>query len=135
MLLHFLTVDNLCAIITMVKSPISCTAFITDCSVKLSRALVASSKIRIFGFLRYTLKKEINCLLNDLKSIKIKSKKVKNKNMHYTADKKINTIHNINKYIKKGTIINFTKNEKITSIVNCLLGKKSTVRNIEFSRN
>ena len=77
-------------------------------------------------------KKEINCLLNDLESIKIKSKEVKNKNMHYTTDKKINTIHNINKYIKKGTIINFTKNEKITSIVNCLLGKKSTVRNIEF---
>ena len=68
----------------------------------------------------------------DRLKIKIKSAEIKNKNMHYTENKKINTIHDINKYIKSGEVINFSKDRKILNIVNNLLGEKSSVRNIEF---
>ena len=76
--------------------------------------------------------KKIKNLLKELKKIKIKSIEIKNKNMHYTENKKINTIHDINKYIKSGEVINFSKDRKILNIVNNLLGEKSSVRNIEF---
>ena len=52
--------------------------------------------------------------------------------MHYTDDKKVNTIHNINRYIKKGSIINFSKKKEIKDIVNFILNEKAKVRNIEF---
>ena len=77
-------------------------------------------------------KKKIKKLLIELKKVKIKSVKIKNKNMHYTEDNKFNTIHDINKYIKSGEVINFSKDKKILNIVNNLLGEKSSVRNIEF---
>ena len=44
--------------------------------------------------------KKIKKLLIELEKIKIRSIKIKNKNMHYTENKKVNTIHDINKYIK-----------------------------------
>ena len=52
--------------------------------------------------------------------------------MHFTEDKKINTIHDINTYVKKGSIIKLSKSKKILSIVNKILNEKSSVRNIEF---
>ena len=52
--------------------------------------------------------------------------------MHFTKDKKLNTIHDINTYVKKGEIINFTKRQNLVKVVNKILGEKSKVRNIEF---
>jgi len=78
------------------------------------------------------LKKEIKILIANIEKIKNKSVKIKNPHLHYTKDKKINTIHNINKYIKKGPIIKITKNKKILKTVNFILNSKSKVRNIEF---
>ena len=43
--------------------------------------------------------KEIKKLIKEIKYIKKKSIKIKNPHLHYTKDKKVNTIHNINKYI------------------------------------
>ena len=42
---------------------------------------------------------------------KIKSIIINNPHLHYTEDRKINTIHNINKYIKRGPIIKIAKKE------------------------
>ena len=47
-------------------------------------------------------KKEINIILREISKIKKKFKKIKNPNIHYTSDNKINTIHDINKFVKKG---------------------------------
>ena len=59
-----------------------------------------------FAVLRKSFsKKEIKILIKNIEKIKKKSIKIKNPHLHYTKDKKINTIHNINKYIKKGPII------------------------------
>ena len=77
-------------------------------------------------------KKKINSILKEIPKIKKKSIKIKNPHLHYTRDKKINTIHDINKYIKKGTVNKISKNKKILSIVNYILGSESKVRNIEF---
>jgi len=77
-------------------------------------------------------KKEVDEIINEIEKVKIKSFKIKNPNMHLTKDKKINTIHNINTYVKKGPIIKLSKSKKILSIVNKILDEKSNVRNIEF---
>ena len=77
-------------------------------------------------------KKQIKNLLKELKSIKKKSIKVKNENMHFTKDKKLNTIHDINTYIKRGEIINFSKNKRLLQIVDKIFDESSKVRNIEF---
>jgi ectoine hydroxylase-related dioxygenase (phytanoyl-CoA dioxygenase family) len=76
--------------------------------------------------------KEIKKLIKEIKYIKKKSIKIKNPHLHYTKDKKVNTIHNINKYINKGPIIKVTKNKKILKNINHIFNSKSKVRNIEF---
>ena len=78
------------------------------------------------------LKNQISRLLVEIEKIKIKSINIKNPHLHYTKDNKINTIHDINHYVKKGLVIDFSKNKKISSIVNYILNGKSRVRNIEF---
>ena len=78
------------------------------------------------------LKNEIKSIIKEIEKIKIKSIKINNPHLHYTKDKKINTIHNINKYINSGPIIKITKSKKILNIVNYILNSKSKVRNIEF---
>ena len=78
------------------------------------------------------LKNQISRLLVEIEKIKIKSINIKNLHLHYTKDNKINTIHDINHYVKKGLVIDFSKNKKISSIVNYILNGKSKVRNIEF---
>ena len=77
-------------------------------------------------------KKEIKKLINEIEKVKIKSIKIKNPHVYLTKDKKMNTIHNINKYIKGGTINKISKSKKILNIVNYILGSKTKVRNIEF---
>jgi len=80
----------------------------------------------------FFLKNEIKSIIKEIKKIKIKSIKIKNPHLHYTEDKKINTIHNINKYINSGPIIKIAKSKKILNIVNYILNSKSKVRNIEL---
>ena len=75
---------------------------------------------------------QLKKIFKEIELVKTKSIKVKNKNMHFTKDKKLNTIHDINTYVKKGEIINFTKNKNLVKVVNKILGEKSKVRNIEF---
>ena len=53
--------------------------------------------------------------------------------MHFTSDNKLNTVHDINKYVKSGPMINMSKSKKILAIVESILGEKAKVRNIEFS--
>ena len=52
--------------------------------------------------------------------------------MHLTKDKKFNTIHDINKFIKKGKIIDFSKDRRLVNIIEKIIGKKIALRNIEF---
>ena len=78
------------------------------------------------------LKNQINKLLKEVEKIKKKSIIMQNPHLHYTKDNKINTIHNINNYIKKGPIIDFSKNKRILGVVNYILIGKTKVRNIEF---
>ena len=53
--------------------------------------------------------------------------------MHFMSDNRLNTIHDINKYIKKGPMINVKKDKRILKIVEkFILGEKTKVRNIEF---
>ena len=77
-------------------------------------------------------KKEIQSIFSQINSIKKKSIKVKNPNMHFTSDNKLNTIHDINKYVKSGPMINLSKSKKMLNIVENILGEKAKVRNIEF---
>jgi len=77
-------------------------------------------------------KKEISLLLKQIEKVKKKSIKIKNPHLHYTKDKKINTVHNINRYVKSGPILDFSRNRKILKIINYILNSKSKVRNIEF---
>jgi len=78
------------------------------------------------------LKNEIRSIIKEIEKIKKKSIKINVPHLHYTKDKKINTIHNINKYINSGPIIKVAKSKKILNIVNYILSSKSEVRNIEF---
>ena len=54
-------------------------------------------------------KKDINKIFTQIEKIKKSSIKIKNPNMHFTSDNRLNTIHDINKYIKKGPMINLKK--------------------------
>lgn len=76
--------------------------------------------------------KDIRSIFSQIKDIKKKSIKVKNPNMHFTRDRKLNTIHDMNTYIKRGSIIQISKNKKLLTIVEKILGEKASVRNIEF---
>ncbi len=77
-------------------------------------------------------KRNIQDIFNQINEIKNKSISIKNPNMHFTKDNKLNTIHDINTFIKSGSIINISKNKKLIKIVESILGEKAFVRNIEF---
>ena len=77
-------------------------------------------------------RKAISKILAEIEKIKLKSIRIKNPHLHYTDDKKINTIHDINKYIKKGPVLNFSRKKEIVDILNYILNEKTKVRNIEF---
>ena len=82
---------------------------------------------------KFSQKKDINKIFTQIEKIKKSSIKIKNPNMHFTSDNRLNTIHDINKYIKKGPMINLKKDKRILKIVEGILGEKKTkVRNIEF---
>ena len=75
---------------------------------------------------------QIQKLLIDLEDVKKKAEKKHNQFFHKTADNKFNTIHNIQKFHKKGKIIELANNKKIKKLCEALIGKKTKVRNIEF---
>ena len=52
--------------------------------------------------------------------------------MHFTSDNKLNTIHDINTYVKSGKMIEISKDKKMIKIIEKILGEKVKVRNIEF---
>tara|TARA_B100001250_G_C19687228_1_gene738605 strand:+ start:298 stop:1041 length:744 start_codon:yes stop_codon:yes gene_type:complete len=71
-------------------------------------------------------------LLDEIEIIKNKVSKKKQQYFHKTKDGRFNTIHNIQHFIKKGKIINLTKNKRLLSVVKKLLSEKSYMRNLEF---
>ena len=77
-------------------------------------------------------KKEVKKILNEVKKIKKSFLKIKNPNMHFTKDKKFNTIHDINRFIKKGPILELSKDKRLTKVINTILEGKSKLRNLEF---
>lgn len=78
------------------------------------------------------LKEEIKQIFQQIDKIKKKSIKIKNPNMHFTADNKLNTIHDINTYVKSGKMIEISKDKRMTKIIEKILDEKVKVRNIEF---
>ncbi len=77
-------------------------------------------------------KKEINIILREISKIKKKFKKIKNPNIHYTSDNKINTIHDINKFVKKGFLNKLAKDKRIIDISKTILEDQPQLRNLEF---
>ena len=77
-------------------------------------------------------REEITNILNEIEIIKKKFTKIKNKNMHLTKDGKFNSIHDINKFIKKRKIYELTKDPKLVNIVEKIIGKNISLRNLEF---
>lgn len=77
-------------------------------------------------------KNEIKNILSEIEKIKKSFLKIRNPNMHLTKDKKFNTIHNINKYIKKGFILQLSRDKRLTNIIKKILGDKLKLRNLEF---
>ena len=87
-----------------------------------------------FVVLKNIIKKnQINILLNEVEKIKKKALNTKNRRyFHLTANKKINTIHNIQKFYKSKTLENLSNNKTILKFLKIILSKKIIVRNLEF---
>jgi len=78
-------------------------------------------------------KDKIKEIVAELEIIKSKAEKTKNNQFfHKTKDGKINTLHNIQKFYKKGKLINIANSPKIKKILSYLLGDKIKIRNLEF---
>lgn len=75
---------------------------------------------------------EITKILDEIKIIKEKFNKIQNPNLHLTKDKKINTIHDINKFINSKILNQLSKNKKLTKIIKYILEKEVVARNFEF---
>ena len=87
-----------------------------------------------FVVIKNILKKnQINNLLHEIEKIKQKALNTKNKRyFHLTSDKKINTIHNIQKFYKSKILENLSKNKKIQKFLKLVLSRNLSVRNLEF---
>ena len=77
-------------------------------------------------------KKLIREIEKDIENVKKKVVKLRQLNFHKTDDGKFNTIHNINKFYKKGKLFGLVQNKKINKALNLILGKKLKLRNLEF---
>jgi ectoine hydroxylase-related dioxygenase (phytanoyl-CoA dioxygenase family) len=78
-------------------------------------------------------KDKIKEIVVELEIIKSKAEKTRNNQFfHKTKDGKINTLHNIQKFHKKGKLINIANNIKIKKILAYLLEDKIKIRNLEF---
>ena len=76
--------------------------------------------------------KEINRVLDEINLIKEKFNKINNPNLHRTKDNKINTIHDINKFINSNILNKVSKNQKLIKIIKFILDGEITTRNFEF---
>ena len=87
-----------------------------------------------FVIVKNLLKKnEISKILKELEIIKIKAVKTGvNQYYHKTNDGKINTLHNIQKYHKKGEVIKIANSSRIINILAHLIKDQVKIRNIEF---
>jgi ectoine hydroxylase-related dioxygenase (phytanoyl-CoA dioxygenase family) len=87
-----------------------------------------------FIIIRKIIKKEqVKTILSELDIIKLKAEKTKNNQFfHKTKDGKINTLHNIQKFYKRGKLIDIANKGNIKKILNYLLGDKAKIRNLEF---
>ena len=77
-------------------------------------------------------KKDTIELLNEIEIIKKKVSKKNQQYFHKTKDGRFNTIHNIQHFVKRGKIIDLTKNKRLLSVVEKLLSEKCYMRNLEF---
>jgi ectoine hydroxylase-related dioxygenase (phytanoyl-CoA dioxygenase family) len=78
-------------------------------------------------------KKQVKTIFSELDIIKLKAEKTKNNQFfHKTKDGKINTLHNIQKFYKRGKLIDIANKGNIKKISNYLLGDKAKIRNLEF---
>ena len=78
-------------------------------------------------------KNEIKNLMLDLDRVKLKVQRRTSKRFyHKTKDGKFNTIHDIQIFMKNGSIINITREKKLKNLVEKILDDKSILRNIEF---
>ena len=78
-------------------------------------------------------KEQVNILLNEIEKIKKKALKTRNSRyFHLTEDKKINTIHNIQKFCKSKILENLSNNKNIQKFLKLVLSKNIHVRNLEF---
>ena len=87
-----------------------------------------------FIIIRKILKRnEIKVILSELDIIKLKAEKTKNNQFfHKTRDGKINTLHNIQKFYKKGKLIDIANKGAVKKILSYLLSDKVKIRNLEF---
>ena len=87
-----------------------------------------------FIIIRKILKRnEIKVILSELDIIKLKAEKTKNNQFfHKTKDGKINTLHNIQKFYKKGKLIDIANKGAVKKILSYLLSDKVKIRNLEF---
>lgn len=76
--------------------------------------------------------RKVNQIIFEVENIKKKFKKIYNPNIHYTKDKKINTIHDIDKFVKSKTIENITKDKRLLRVLKGILKSETKVRNVEF---
>ena len=71
--------------------------------------------------------------MQDLEVVKYKVLKSKSKKYyHKTKDGKFNTIHDIQNFIKSGSIIKMSKKKTLKNLVEKILKDNSVIRNIEF---
>ena len=76
-------------------------------------------------------KSSIDILRKEIK--KIKKTKLKKVPEHLTKDKKVNTIHHLDRVLKKKNIlVKFAQNKKLKNIVSDILESEAKVRNIEL---
>ena len=76
---------------------------------------------------------EIKNLMLELEKVKIKVEKTKkNHFFHKTKDGKFNTIHDIHKFHKKGSIIGLSQKKKLKDLARAILNDVPILRNIEF---
>ena len=90
---------------------------------------------KINGFVKiekFFKKRNIKDILNELPKIQKKVERKSQKNFHKTKNGKFNSIHNINKFINSGKIIDLSKNKKFIKVLKKFLNDKPQLRNIEF---
>ena len=75
---------------------------------------------------------EIKKTMEEINLIKKKFNEIKNPNLHLTKDNKINTIHDINKFINSKVLKKLSKHKKLIKIVKHIVGGEIVVRNFEF---